>query len=253
MPDLYTPENLRRWSPGSGASSWDSAANYCGEDFSAFYLAPIHKTRDTADSLTLSNWQVISAELDACSQHDDTGETTIGHWACGWFAVYLIHETDTAALKCADKWAARLADYPVASEDALSELEQEAESEAWDSYGSREWRDAIRQALIPYAPEDLPDAARFGQWKAAEFWADDLADDLSDEQLYNSWHELTERCSWSVQHESDGPSFNIADPAELLTAEILSGLTGLPLLPADQQWRREPYPWEGADHAPLLA
>lgn len=243
MADLYIPENLKRWEPGAGASAWDSAANYCGADLSDFYVAPIHKTRDTADALTLSNWQVVSAELDKLAKHEDTGETTIGHWACGWFAVYLIHETDTDALKAADEWAATLADYPVADEDALSELEYEEEQEAWDSWGRRSWRDAVVKVLERYAPEDTD-----------LYWADETLDGLQDEDsaLDVLWYEAANRCSWCCQHESDGPNFNIDEAAESLTAADLSNLTGQTILPPDQQWRREPYPWAGAAPSPLL-
>jgi hypothetical protein len=33
----------------------------------------------------------------------------------------------------------------------------------------------------------------------------------------------------------------------------LADLTGLALLPESQQWRREPYPWLGAEPEPLAA
>lgn len=236
----YTPEHLERWTAGAGASGWDSAANYIGEDLSGCYVAPIHRTRDTEDALTLSNFRVIEAELDQLAKHEDSGLVRIGHWACGWFEIYLIHESDTAALQCADQWACSLADYPVASEDDLSELETEAESEAWDAYGSRQWAEALTDALDQYAPED-----------ADCWWGEEIVSALSEDQLHTSWYELTERCGWHCQHESDGPRFNIDDPAKLLTAEVLGKLTGLALLPPDQEWRREPYPWAGADPSPL--
>jgi hypothetical protein len=236
----YTPEHLERWAAGAGASGWDSAANYSGEDLSGCYVAPIHRTRDTEDALTLSNFRVIEAELDQLVGHEESGLVRIGHWACGWFEIYLIHESDSAALECADQWACSLADYPVAREDDLSELEVEHESEAWDAYGSRQWADALTDALDQYTPED-----------ADCWWGEEIVSALSEDQLYTSWHELTERCGWHCQHESDGPRFNIDDPAKLLTAEVLGKLTGLALLPPDQEWRREPYPWAGADPSPL--
>lgn len=43
----------------------------------------------------------------------------------------------------------------------------------------------------------------------------------------------------------------LASKAKLLTAEVLGKLTGLQLLAPDQEWRREPYPWPGADPSPL--
>lgn len=238
----YTPEHLERWAAGAGASGWDSAANYSGEDLSNCYVAPIHRTRDTEDALTLSNFRVIEAELDQLVEHEESGLVRIGHWACGWYEIYLIHESDRAALECADQWACSLADYPVASEDDLSELETEAESDAWDSWAGREWRAVVEKALQELAPD-----------AAGPYWADELLETLPGEadSFYELWHELAEHCCWYCEHESDGPRFNIDDPAKLLTAEVLGKLTGLQLLAPDQEWRREPYPWPGADPSPL--
>lgn len=241
MQPTFTPEHLERWRASSGASAFDSAANYAGADFSEFYLAPIHRTRDTADALTLSNFRVIAAELERLADHDETGVVSIGHWACGWYEIFLIHEIDTAALERADEWAATLSCYPVADESDWSELEYEQEIEAWDSYGCREWRDALVTALETYAPED-----------SDVYWADETIDRLTEAQLYDAWHSLSEQLSWSVQHESDGPSFNIRGAAELLTAAALSKITGLALLEPEQEWRREPYPWPDGSTDPLV-
>ena len=251
MPETYTPEHLERWSAGAGASSWDSAANYAGADFSEFFLAPIHRTRDTADAVTLSNWRVVAAELEQLAEHEETGIASMGHWACGWYEIFLIHETDTAALQAADQWAASLADYPVADEADWSELECEQEAEGWESYGCRDWREAIAAALVPLAPVDPPDAERYGRDNAAKYWANDAAETISEEALCDSWHSLSESLSWSVQHESDGPSFNTKGAAELLSVEVLAQITGLALLAPDQEWRREPYPWPDGSTDPL--
>ncbi len=40
-----------------------------------------------------------------------------------------------------------LADYPVADEDDLSRLEYETAMAAWDDFGAKEFRDAVRDAL----------------------------------------------------------------------------------------------------------
>lgn len=136
----YTPEHLERWS--ANVSAFDSAANYCGADLSAFYVAPISNGRDTCDSVTLSNWRVISAELEQLAKHDESGVARFGHWAVGWYELWLIHE-------------------------------------------------------------------------------------------------------------SDGPSFNFREAAEQLTAATLSQITGLKLLEPSQEWRREAYPWAGAEPSPL--
>ena len=241
MADLYIPEHLQRWEPGAGASSWDSGANYVGADLSEFYLAPIHRTRDTADALTLSNWRVIERDLDQLAQHDDTGATTIGHWACGWYEIYLIHQSDSAALAAADQWAAVLSDYPVADESDWSELESEEEQEAWDSWGRSDWRSAVEKVLQELAPDD-----------ADSYWADELLDTVEDDALDRLWADVSQSLNWSCEHRSDGPTFNFEAGAAALSVGDLSELVGVALVAPDQQWRAEPYPWPDGSADPLM-
>ena len=238
MQPTYTPEHLTRWSPNDPA--FGGSDNYAGADLSQFWLAPIGISRDTADSVTLSNWRVIGAELEKLAQHDESGAHQFGHWACGWYESWLIHESDTAALECADRWAAALADYPIADESDLSELECEEEGEAWERWAMAEWRGLLVSALEPYAPDDAP-----------TYWEDDVIDSLSDDALGEAWHTIANRLSWCCIHESDGPTFNFKEAAEHLTVKWLAQLTGLPLLAPEQQWRREPYPWPDGSTDPL--
>ena len=230
----YVPEHLERWT--SADPAFGGSGNYAGADLSAFYVAPISMGRDTSDAVTLSNWRVISAELEKLTRHEASGEHEFGHWAVGWYRLWLIHESDSAALECADSWAASLSDYPVADEDDLSEVEYEAEQEAWDNWGGREWRQTVEKALQAYAPDD-----------AGPYWADEILETLPGERdnFWELWHTLANRGSWCCYHESDGPNFNFEDPAALLTADVLATLTGLSLLPEGQQW-------PGAEPAPLV-
>jgi len=236
----YQPENLERWT--SQDPAFGSTGNYCGADLSDFYLAPVSVSRDTADSVSLSNWQVITEDLQSLAQHDETGISRMGHWACGWYEIFLIHHTDTACLKRADQWFAELESYPVADESHLSELESQEEDEAWERYGAEEWRDAIAKQLEQYAPET-----------ADQWWAGDLADTLTDEQLAASWSDACDADGWHCEHHQDGPRLNIEDAAETLTAGTLSQLLGQTILPVDQHWRTEPYPWPDGSTAPLAA
>lgn len=236
----YVPEHLEPWSE-DGPTAFDSAANYAGADLTGFYLAPVSINRDTQDAITLSNWRVVTADLEKLTQHDESGIHRFGHWGCGWYELFLIHATDEAALRAADQWAASLADYCVADEADLSEVEHEAEGEEWESWALSEWRDHVAKALSELAPPD-----------ADCYWADEAMDAISDEALTDLWHELAGSLNWSVEHGNDGCHFNFEGAAKALSAGILSDLTGATLLPADQQWRREPYPWEGAEPAPLV-
>jgi hypothetical protein len=235
----YQPENLERWTSDDPACG--GAGNYAGADLSAFYVAPISIARDTSDARTLSNWRVISAELEKVAAHEESGENEFGHWAVGWYRLWLIHESDEAALRCADSWAASLADYPIADESDLSELEHEAECESWESWGRSDWRAIVEKALQHYAPDG-----------ADQYWADEVLDSLPDQDdaLDWLWRDGVGGESWS---ESEGPTFNFRDAGPRLSASLLSEAVGLALLPPDQQWRFEPYPWAGADPAPLAA
>jgi hypothetical protein len=237
----YTPENLERWN--SADPAFGSRDNYAGPDLSAFYVAPISNGRDTSDAVTLSNWRVISAELETLAKHDESGAARFGHWAVGWYELWLIHESDSAALKCADEWAVALANYCVADESDLSKLEMEEEGDAWDSWAGREWRGAVEKALQQYGPEYY-----------CPYWADEILEKLPGEAdfFYDLWHEISQHLNWTVEHHSDGPSFNFSGAAELLTVDVLAKLTGLPLLSFDQEWRRESYPWPGSEPAPLV-
>ena len=246
----FIPKHLEAWTDRDPAFS--SNNNYAGGDFSDFYLAPVSITRDTIDSTALSNWQVITKELDDLTEHEESGVTSFGHWAVGWYEVYLIHKSDEEALKSADQWAASLEDYPIADEEHLSELESEAEGEAWDNYGDQEWREILSGKLAEYAPSDPVEEAKYG-CHAAGYWADEVIEKLSDSVVYENWRNLADDCGWSCQHLNDGASFNFKGPAELLTWEVLAELVGLPLLPAGEDWRREAYPWLDGSNTPLVA
>ena len=120
----YQPEHLDRWT-ADGPTAFDSAANYAGADLSAYFVAPVSITRDS-QTLERSNWEVVTDELCELSEHDETGSVSMGHWACGWYEIFLIHESDAPALQAADRWACALADYPVADEEHHSQLEWDA-------------------------------------------------------------------------------------------------------------------------------
>ena len=60
------------------------------------------------------------------------------HWAAGWVEWIAIHQDDDEALEIADEVQARLADYPVISEDHWSELEWNEAADYWDGMSPRE-------------------------------------------------------------------------------------------------------------------
>jgi hypothetical protein len=154
-----TPEHLQHWTP-NGPTAFDSNRNYAGPDLSALYVAPVGTNRD-ADTLTRSNWAVVSADILASATHEETAIHRFGHWACGWYELLLIHADDAPALRCADEWACALADYPVASDDAFSELEYTEAADYWASLSVADRVQIIRErharcSIFAARRDDLP-------------------------------------------------------------------------------------------------
>jgi len=149
----YQPENLDRWSEKDPA--FGSSDNYAGADLSAFYVAPVGRNRDNEkEPRTACNWQTVTAEIEAASEHDETGAHCFGHWACGWYELFLIHESDTKALEIADGWACRLANYPIADENLLSELEIEDRQTTYDNCLQRDWHERVCVAVFETFAKD---------------------------------------------------------------------------------------------------
>lgn len=131
----YEPQNLRRWTY-DGPTAFDSASNYAGPDLTHLWIGPVSQTRDSGP-LDRSNFAVVSKELEKIGddwdrEHDWDGEGDpavaihrFGHWGPGWYEIILIRADCESALRRADEWVASLADYPVADEIHLSEIEFE--------------------------------------------------------------------------------------------------------------------------------
>jgi hypothetical protein len=151
-----------------------------------------------------------------------------------------------------------LESYPLLSEDEHSTLELEEIERAWqDSYAS-DWRDAIRDQLAAYCPEAVLERNAYGP-STAKFWADDQLDSLPDDQLERDLLELFNACremageEWEVQDLSTGAYIRLERIAAGIDRLDLVGLTGLALLPLDQEWRRESYPWPDGSAGSLAA
>ncbi len=102
-------------------------------------VAPVSRSRDSGVPAE-SNWEVvtggISAQIEGCQVH------RFGHWACGWFELFLVPPSPEAR-DLLERWEGLLEDYPIASEEHYSNACVEAEVEAWDSYGREGWYDAL--------------------------------------------------------------------------------------------------------------
>ena len=137
---------------------------------------------------------------------------------------------------------AALESYPLISEDDHSSLQFDLQEEAWENWAQSDWRNAVEKALKEYTPETADD-----------YWADETLDAVPD--LDAKLAELFRACQEETGEYwfEDGTSqyVRINAVAKAIDRSDLAELTGLPLLPADQQWRTEPYPWPDGSAEPL--
>lgn len=122
---MTTLEPLR----GSAAASFA----YWGEREG--WLIALTQHRDS-DALDRSNWRTIVPAMLA-DHPDDAATETVSHWAVGWVE-YLLVRPGTAAADAAQRWADKLADYPVADEEDYGNLEWSEEWCARCDRGTRE-------------------------------------------------------------------------------------------------------------------
>lgn len=136
-----------------------------------------------------------------------------------------------------------LENYPLLSEDDHSELELELQDEAWESWAASDWRRIVQAKL----DETLFD----NNTEECAYEILDKVDDL-DCKLRGLFEACRESSNEYWQEECGGQWIDLDRVALSLTLADLRDLTGLPLLAPDQHWRREPYPWVGAEPAPLI-
>lgn len=136
-----------------------------------------------------------------------------------------------------------LESYPLIDDDDHSSLELDDQQEAWESWAAADWRRLVCKLLDSLLPEDSAEDA--------DYILDNVPDQdaklvelfrLCCESANEYWHEDGECGQW----------IDLDRVAAALDAADLRDLTGLQLLPPDQQWRREPYPWPGAEPSPLI-
>ena len=86
--------------------------------------------------------------------------------------------------------------------------------------------------------------------------ADEILDSIEnlESKLLELFHACMEQSNtyWEEQYQS-GWYVDVDRVVSAVDVADIRNLTGLPLLHPDQQWRKEPYPWIGADPAPLVS
>jgi|TARA_Y100000296_G_C5167216_1_gene255350 hypothetical protein len=151
-------------------TEFDSAGAFLPERKDWFVL-PVGRTRDST-LLDLSNWQAVEEILaEKAKPEEDTDCWEIhrfGHWACGWFEIFIV-KPDSPAYRAAEDIARSIEDYPVLNEEDYSEREYTATVE--------NIADALGSFDIENEPEDL--AGTLFRW----FWDNDQgAVESSDDQ-----------------------------------------------------------------------
>jgi len=110
------------------------------------------------DTVMSSNWQVITEQLDAlCDPEnkyygDEYSETDTYDIVNGWICV---PETSKRCIEYLIDVLQGLENYPLIDDEHHTNLEQELISEHWESYGARDFRDALRLDLDPVDNDEL--------------------------------------------------------------------------------------------------
>jgi hypothetical protein len=105
---------------------WKLPSNYSGANWEGYYVS-LSQHRDS-DAVTRSNFQAAWERLKAIRGVTVLQQLCIvreNHWAIGWVEWIAIHESLTAHVEEGHRISAKLEDYPVLDEEALSALEFE--------------------------------------------------------------------------------------------------------------------------------
>jgi hypothetical protein len=136
-------------------NKWTRPCCYVGAEWPDCYVF-LGRTRDS-DALERANFD---AALQAVGG-EQTGKVNVvraSHWAVGWVEWIAIHESATEALKIADEIKGRLENYPVVSEELLSQYESDEADEVWrDCYRPKERIQYIRNHPSQFDFRDLSD------------------------------------------------------------------------------------------------
>lgn len=131
------------WSP----TQFDGNIDIDREDW---LVMPVMQTRDSG-CIAQSNFATFLKELGGESETVEVHR--FGHWGPGWFEIIIIDPSDAKAFDTAYDCARALQDYPVLSDEDLSERESELEQESWSSWACRDFRRECEKELESYMNE----------------------------------------------------------------------------------------------------
>lgn len=154
--DKFIPDHLEPWT---------RPECYIGAQWQGWFVF-LGQNRDS-DCLTRSNFQFGFAAVkrvqnkDLICDEDEMSSVQViseNHWAVGWVEWIAIHESDTAALKEADRIMEKLDGYPVVDETHWSQLETEESDQVWrDCYTPRRRIEYIRENRSQFEFSSLSD------------------------------------------------------------------------------------------------
>lgn len=181
-------------------------------------VCPVTRTRDSGP-IDESNFQCF---LDGLGDESESVEVhRFGHWGPGWYEIIIIDPKAEDIVAKAEEMKAALEDYPVLDEEDLSKREQEDEEESWGSWGREDFTKALKRRV----EECWDEATEHG------FTYDDIDDGfdlLTDNDIDDFWVGTADNAGWSVQHASDGASFNIEGVVKVIVIdEIIDKLDSL--------------------------
>jgi len=175
------------------------------DDRQDWIVAPVMRTRDSV-ALETSNFRVVLEDLGGES---DTVEVhRFSHWGPGWIEIILVHPDLEGKV---EEWESALADYPVASDDDLSEEEHQEESESWAWVYQSDFLAAVRN--LWEGENELDDGS------IVILDCDDIGDEIESDKM----QEAVERRGSSIgvywEHTGEGASLEVERIAETLTLQ----------------------------------
>lgn len=155
MKTKFTPEHLQLWT---------RPQCYFGAQWPDFYVF-LGQSRDSS-ALERANFdaglKAVRAVMSKDSVPGDPEESATvrvvreSHWAVGWVEWIAIHESDVAALQCADKITEKLEDYPVVDENLWADYENTEANEVWrNCYNTKERIAYIREHASQFDFRDM--------------------------------------------------------------------------------------------------